>query len=1169
MRYFEKMKSKAPVSKFLLFVWILSMLLPLYAVPVSAADTTLISDDFTGYPPGPIVIGSGNTWTKEGTAPAVNVVQDTVTGRTYAAISHDATGSSYFGQRFAAQNGGLILEFDVNLPTAKGGTLWVMDGKVNATNAAVLRYQLDAGVIKRHNGTAQINYDTTHWYRFKIIFNTPQRKYTTHITDLNTGSSVVWPDTFYSDRARISSFGFFVNPGGGKINLTNVRVTAMDLALSQLQLVSGSFNPQLNPPFDPKIDQYTVEVPYSVNAVSVTPVASNPDGVSMKVGDTGVASGSPVNVKLEGSTSTFGVSVASSVYTDVARTYKVTVNKLEKSPNLNYVTAEAGDSKVLIGWEETIDPSYKAANIYLVNADQSLTLVDTVQKGTYISTITGLANGTPYTFMVKGVYEYEGEALMESSGIAVSATPVSLPPRQMESLNRGLVAVQTDNGVYLGWRMLGTDPESVSFNLYRNGLLVNSAPITGSTNYLDSEGTADSKYFVRPVAGGVQQRRSETVHVWGTNYLSIPIHKPADGITPSGDPYSYRANDASVGDLDGDGEYEIVLKLDPTNARDNSQAGYTGNTYFDAYKQDGTFLWRIDMGKNIRSGAHYLHPMVYDLDGDGKAELAVRTADGTIDGTGAVIGDAHVDYRNSAGYVLSGPEFFTIFDGATGKALATAAYDPPRGNVADWGDNYGNRVDRFGAAIAYLDGKRPSVVMQRGYYTRMVFAAYNWRDGQLTKLWTFDSRTPGNESYAGQGNHQLSVADVDADGRDEIITGAAAIDDNGTGLWNSRLGHGDAMHLSDLDPNRLGLELFAVQEDTSAKYSSDMKDARTGRVIWGQPQIGIDVGRGLSADIDPRHIGAEAWSIDGAWNSTTGGLYSAQGTKISNQIPSSNFAVWWDGDLSRELFDHDWLGDTIRVGIPKIDKWNYETNRLENIVTLSGTYSNNDTKGNPTLQADIRGDWREEVIVRTEDSSELRIYTSTHLTNHRIHTLMHDPVYRLAIAWQNTGYNQPPHTGFYLGNGMTAPEKPKIYTVGSDKTVLNELIHTAQALYQAATEGLGAGTYYPGSKARLLEVLLAAQAVASNPSVSQETVDDTAEHLNQALQSFQAATGDVNGDMTVNGLDVSFVATHKGSDSSSANWIDIRHADINADGHIDNEDHKIVVKKNSSSGGKK
>ena len=606
-------------------------------------------------------------------------------------------------------------------------------------------------------------------------------------------------------------------------------------------------------------------------------------------------------------------------------------------------------------------------------------------------------------------------------------TPITkVVQRQMEKLDRGIVAVKVDNGVYVGWRMLGSDPDSVSFNLYRNGEKINSRPITSSTNYLDSKGTKDSNYDVRAVFNGKEEPLAVTAKVWEQDYFDLPLEKPENGTTLDGGVYTYSANDASIGDLDGDGQYELIVKWYPSNAKDNSISGYTGNTIIDAYKLDGTKLWRIDLGKNIRSGAHYTQMMVYDLDGDGKAELAVKTADGTTDSQGNVIGDANADYRNSGGYVLSGPEFLTIFDGLTGKALTTTDYDPSRGNVSDWGDGYGNRVDRFLAGIAYLDGERPSLIMARGYYTRAVVAAYNFRDGELTKVWTFDSNDPEHKAYAGQGYHNLSVADVDQDGKDEIVYGAAAIDDNGKGLYSTGLGHGDAQHVGDLDPTRSGLEMFAVHEDKNTKYGIEFRDVETGETIWGE-YTGKDTGRGASADIDPRHPGNESWAVGGAWNDTTGGLFTAKGEKISTTIPPANFVIWWDGDLQREILDHGQFDDAAQVGVGQIGKWDYENNKMVNLLTANGTFSNNSTKGNPSLQADILGDWREEAIWRTEDSTALRIYTTTNVTEHRIYTLMHDPVYRLGIAWQNVGYNQPPHTSFFIGKDMEAPPIPNLF----------------------------------------------------------------------------------------------------------------------------------------------
>ncbi|MEW4369811.1 cadherin-like beta sandwich domain-containing protein [Paenibacillus kandeliae] len=989
-----------------------------------AADIDLVNENFATYPKGAFTVGNGNAWSKEGNTPDIQINRDTVTGITYAAMSNPTSGSIYVGQRFTPQSGGVTISFDARIPSNNGGSFYAMDGKINATSATGINYALGSGTIKRAgSSTFSIPYSTSHWYRFNYVLNIPQKSYTTSITDLTTGSVVAnWQETFTGSAARISSFGFYLGRDGGSIQLANMKVTSLDLALTDLKVSSNGFTPALTPAFDPSIQNYQLDIPYSSQIVSVAPQASNTDHVRLIVAGQMATSGTAVQVPISESSTTIPIKVTSDTYTDIARTYTLIVNRLEASPELEYVDTEPDNGKIRIGWQENVDPTYKEAHIYQLDKKQRPQLVDTVSKNTYIATIDKLKNNTTYTFIVKAAYT-DGT---ESKGVTVQATPVQLPPRQMEYLNRGLIAIQQPDGVYISWRLLGTDPDNVGFDLYRNGKKVNGSPLRTTTNFKDTGGTVTSSYYLQTVGGKNSPKRSETATVWTSDHLSIPLRKPADGVTVTGEVYSYRANDTTVADLDGDGQYEIILKWDPSNSKDNSQSGHTGSTLIDAYRLDGTFMWRINLGPNIRAGAHYLDMMAYDLDGDGKAEVTFRTADGTIDGQGHVIGDANARYANSGGYIITGPEYHTIFEGMTGRELATADYEPPRGNIGDWGDTYGNRGDRFLAAIAYLDGEHPSIIMQRGYYTRMVLVAYDWRDGKLTKRWTFDSNTSGNEGYAGQGNHQLSIADVDHDGRDEIITGAAAIDDNGTGLWNSGLGHGDAMHVGDLDPNRLGLEVWAVQENNNAKYSADLKDAKTGRVIWGQPQIGIDVGRGLSADIDPRYPGEEMWAIDGEWNSTTGGLFTAHGQKISNSIPTSNFAIWWDGDLSRELLDHNWTTTPERRGVPKIDKWNPNTNQLSNLVTFSGTQSNNDTKGNPALQADMLGDWREEVVLRNEDSTELRIYSTTLPTDIRLVTLMHDPVYRLGIAWQNTGYNQPPHTSYYLGNGMQQPERPNI-----------------------------------------------------------------------------------------------------------------------------------------------
>ncbi|MFJ6157259.1 rhamnogalacturonan lyase [Pseudarthrobacter sp. NPDC092184] len=607
--------------------------------------------------------------------------------------------------------------------------------------------------------------------------------------------------------------------------------------------------------------------------------------------------------------------------------------------------------------------------------------------------------------------------------------------RQVENLDRAPVAVLTDQGVTLGWRMLGLDQDSVGFHVIRDGVQLTEEPIRNTTTYVDPSGTAASTYVIKTVGNGNgQDKLSAEFTPLAQDYLPIKLDKPADGISKDGKPYTYTANDSSVADLDGDGSYEIIQLWNPSNAQDNSKSGFTGNVYVDAYKMDGTKLWRIDLGRNIRAGAHYTQLLAYDFDGDGKAEVSMKTADGTTDGAGTVIGDAAADYRNSTGYVLSGPEFLTVFNGATGTIMDTVAYDPPRGNVSVWGDGYGNRVDRFLAGVAYLDGEKPSMMFSRGYYTRTVLVTYDLVDGKLVKRWTFDSDIAGAE-YKGQGNHNLSVADVDQDGKDEFVFGSMTIDDDGSVLYNTKLGHGDAIHTSDLDPSRPGLEVFAVHESMSqsGNRGATFRDAATGEVLWSIPAI-RDTGRGAAGDIDPRFAGAEGWAVggDASWNSPRGQLMSAKGELIAESIPAANFMAWWDGDLLREIVDHD-FDAAAGVGVPTISKWNWETESSDRLLTVTGARTNNHTKGNPSLQADLLGDWREELAFPSSDSTELRIYTSTSPTEVRLRTLMHDTVYRTAVARENVAYNQPPHPGFFIGEGMETPAAPSVVYTGADK----------------------------------------------------------------------------------------------------------------------------------------
>lgn len=607
---------------------------------------------------------------------------------------------------------------------------------------------------------------------------------------------------------------------------------------------------------------------------------------------------------------------------------------------------------------------------------------------------------------------------------------VLLSQNKMEFLTRGLHAVPDGKGnVLVSWRLQGTEDTSVYFNLYRSEgkkVSVRKTTITESTNYSDKIDTTKTYiYTVKAVIKGKEEKQGETIAFSPDTkkYLSIPLQTPA----------GYSANDASVGDMDGDGVYEIVVHM-TGKARDNSQAGLTDPPVFQCYKLTGTLLWQINLGKNIRDGAHYTQFMVYDFDSDGKAEIAMKTADGTIDGKGNVIGDSTKDFRNQRGHILSGPEYLTMFDGLTGEAVSTVNYIPARHpsslTPADyelksiWGDGNGNRSDRYLACVAYLDGVHPSLVMCRGYYTRSVLASFDYKNKKLVSRWVFDSNDEGNKAYAGQGNHNLTVTDVDGDGKDEIVYGQMTVDDNGKGLYTTGIGHADAMHVSDLDPSIPGLEVFSIQErfgDAGANF----RNAATGEVIWKKASVkagddGEGPGRGLALDIDPRYDGYECW-VAGAGIS---GLFVCKGNKIAERTPACNMGIYWDGDALSEILN----------GV-NISKWDYDSSRAVKLFDArdEGCASNNGTKSNPCLSADILGDWREELICRTADSKELRIYSTSIPTSLKLYTLMHNPQYRLSIAWQNVAYNQPPHVSYYLGNGMKLPAKPNIQIVKAKK----------------------------------------------------------------------------------------------------------------------------------------
>ena len=612
---------------------------------------------------------------------------------------------------------------------------------------------------------------------------------------------------------------------------------------------------------------------------------------------------------------------------------------------------------------------------------------------------------------------------------AISQPNYNMQQISRERLNRGVVAIRNGQQVIVSWRTLTSDTKGQPFDIYRDGEKLNSEPLTtGGTFFIDDKPlTTAATYEVR---GGSTNGRYTLAADAPDGYLTIPLQKPADGETPDGRRYRYSANDASVGDVDGDGQYEIILKWDPSNAHDNAHDGYTGPTLFDCYKLSNEMvngklsncklLWRIDLGINIRSGAHYTPFIVYDLDGDGKAEMMVRTSDGTRDGKGKVIGDPEADYRHKGpdkiGRILTGKEYITVFNGLTGEAMDTKPYIPERGDPRGWGDEKANRSDRMLAAVGYLDGKKASAIFCRGYYTRSVLTAWDWDGRELKARWVFDTNNPEWASYAGQGNHNLRVADVDGDGCDEITYGSMAVDHDGRGLYNTGMGHGDAIHLMAFDPKSRELQVWDCHENR--RDGSDFRNARTGEVIFKVPSTS-DVGRAMAADIDPNNPGVEMWSAD------SHGIRNLKGEVINAAKDADdpqhnnylmlggrwlpmNFGIWWDGDLLREMLDRG-----------RVSKYNWQNNTIEDIVLFPDIVFNNGTKSNPCLSADILGDWREEVIARTPDSSELRIFVSPIPTDYRINCLMEDIPYRLSVATQNVGYNQPSEPGFYLGPDET------------------------------------------------------------------------------------------------------------------------------------------------------
>ncbi len=828
---------------------------------------------------------------------------------------------------------------------------------------------------------------------------------------------------------------------------------------------------------------------------------------------------------------------------------------------------------VTIGWDavENAD-SYR---VYWADKDTPQMCYRLMAETAELEYTLHKASHVPHYLKVAAV-----EGGVEKEAGPVLSTPVKKVFReQMEKLGRGLVAVPAAKGIFLSWRMFRDEVSGYSdtgltgtdYSVYRGEERI--ALVTDSTNYLDKDGKITDRYRVVPVRGGVEvstevpetagleecagepeaassevsaevpgtggaegctgglaaSKSDGSVGVWQHPYWDIPLQKPEGGVTPAGEAYEYHANDMSVGDVDGDGEYEYIVKWDPSNSHDVSIKGYTGKCYLDCYKLDGQLLWRLDMGVNIRAGAHYTQFMVYDFNGDGKAEMAVKTAPGTkmtrYKADGGILEECFVsmprediragvshesnfvcsaeDYREHMaetflhwhehpevvkgrwpktleecfgienkydyplnreeayaladffikeyapsrseknhleafeGFIYEGPEYLTMFAG-DGRELETIPFK--MGRVDDglmWGD-YAlkriepcNRVDRFLSGVAYLDGERPCLIICRGYYTRTTIVAYDFFENKFREIFTVDSgfvpmtnpfrddsihdicgEDPVYGILAGQGNHSLAAADVDGDGCMEIIYGAAVIDHDGSLLYSSygtrpdgvraKFGHGDAMHVANIDPDRPGLEIFNVFEGGAAvPYGYALRDAETGEAIFGEYAT-VDLGRCMIGKIEPDIRGLQVWVND---------TYDCKGNKLETPLLGTNQSIRWAGDLTTQILDGVQYIGTVQPGV-------VNDNIHGIMLKPEGTMTNNGTKGNPCLVADIFGDFREELLLRTQDDSAIRIYMNTEITGHKLFTLMHDTQYRCGVAWQNNCYNQPCYTKFYYAGDM-------------------------------------------------------------------------------------------------------------------------------------------------------
>ena len=638
---------------------------------------------------------------------------------------------------------------------------------------------------------------------------------------------------------------------------------------------------------------------------------------------------------------------------------------------------------------------------------------------------------------------------------------------------RGVVALPAQGGgIFVSWRMMPSDENaSTVYQILRNDEVIADLDNSEATSWVDAEGTTTDRYAVRVIQEREVMETSQAQTPWSDIYVTAKLDRPDGGITATKESYTYYPGDCCIADVDGDGQSELLMKWNPTNLHDNSKTGQTGPVILDCYKLpvlDGSDnvqrLWRINLGTNIRAGEHYTQPVFYDLDGDGCAELVCKTAPGSTDADGRYVSDAATDddirgittnttNLYASGVIKRGEELLTVFSGKTGKALHTVWYNPNRAGTLGgsasypstdfWGDNYANRSERYLSCVAYLNGQdhNPSAIFCRGYYTRAYLWAVDWDGTSLTTRWlsastsktemsvtditgqtqtrTYNSSTSGigiGYTVYGNGAHNLAVGDVDGDGCDEIFYGAATIDNDGWLLYSTGYGHGDATHLGDFDPDREGMEYYMVHEE-GPHYGYHLCDASTGEILV-EATSADDNGMGTIGDLDGTRRGSEFWSAADTY------LYNIKGKRIASMGSARphKFRIYWDGDAQEEL-----------LYAATVDKWNPTKQSLEHQIQF-GNYGNSTGTGDSgkpwvCLQADMLGDWREEVVLwNKKDSCTLNIFTTNIPTPHKVPWLMTDHVYEMGIVWQHTGYNMPPHLSYYLDDRLTGYDASEFVT---------------------------------------------------------------------------------------------------------------------------------------------